>query len=166
MKLAIISDIHDNLSNLDKTLKWCKENAVEALLICGDLTSNETVDYLVEYWPWPIYIVQGNGCFYDRKKFKEKKDNLIDLGRYGGVTDIGSLKIGLVHEPKLIENLLKLKPEIIFYGHTHKPWTEKTADGVELVNPGNLDGSRYPATFATFSTLSQSLKLIRLDEIK
>jgi predicted phosphodiesterase len=43
------------------------------------------------------------------------------------------------------------KCDIIFYGHTHKPWIE-IKNGIQIVNPGTLGGVFTPATFAVWDT--------------
>jgi len=50
------------------------------------------------------------------------------------------------------------RPEIIFYGHTHKPW-EETKNGVKLVNPGNISNTLYPASFALWNETTNELEL-------
>ena len=46
MKIAIISDVHDNIPNLKKVLDYCASNKIEKIICCGDLASLETLDYL------------------------------------------------------------------------------------------------------------------------
>jgi len=48
--------------------------------------------------------------------------------------------------------------DLIFYGHTHRPWTEKY-NGLELINPGNLAGQINKASFAIYDTKSNKLEL-------
>jgi predicted phosphodiesterase len=49
MKLAIISDTHDNLANLEKFLtSWAKENRIETIIHCGDIASGDTVEFLAK----------------------------------------------------------------------------------------------------------------------
>jgi hypothetical protein len=157
MKLVIISDLHDNLTNLDHCLKWCEANMIEAMLFAGDLTNEDTFDHLTKLFPSDLYLVRGNADNYDEGLLKNKP-KIINLTRSGGAVQIGGRDIGLCHEPYLIDNLLKKKTEIIFYGHTHKPWQEKR-NGVNLVNPGTLGGMFQKATFAFYDTVSNELEL-------
>ena len=46
MKIAIISDVHDNIPNLKKILNYCIENKIEKIICCGDLASLETLDFI------------------------------------------------------------------------------------------------------------------------
>ncbi|MCK4745114.1 metallophosphoesterase family protein, partial [Candidatus Parcubacteria bacterium] len=48
MKVAIISDIHDNIPNLKKGLAYCAENNIEKIFCCGDVTNSETLKFLAD----------------------------------------------------------------------------------------------------------------------
>jgi len=180
MKLTIFSDLHDNLVNFNKCLVWCGSNEIEGLIFAGDLTNEETLDYLAKNFSGNIYLVRGNIDNYDEGLLKNYP-NIINLTRIGGVVQVGGRSIGLCHEPDLINNLLPLSPEIIFYGHTHKPWSsfakapaspaggsedkEETKKGVRLVNPGTLGGMFQKATFAVYDTASNEPELKILEEL-
>ncbi|MEK7653636.1 MAG: metallophosphoesterase family protein, partial [Patescibacteria group bacterium] len=60
MKIAIISDSHDNIPNIEKFLGWAKENKIEMIIHCGDIASGETVKYLSENFKGKIHLVYGN----------------------------------------------------------------------------------------------------------
>jgi putative phosphoesterase len=157
MRLSIISDIHDNLANLDKCLAWCGANGIEGLICAGDLTNADTLDHLAKNFPHPIYLARGNADNYDEKFIKNYQE-VAYLSRDGGIAVIAGCRIGVCHEPFLIDNLLKRRPRIIFYGHTHAPWQENR-NGADLVNPGTLGGISQKATFAVYDTASDGLEL-------
>ena len=54
--------------------------------------------------------------------------------------------------------------DVLFYGHTHKPWQEESA-GTWLVNPGTLGGVYYPATFALYDPLNNTWELKNLQQL-
>jgi uncharacterized protein len=168
MKIAIISDIHDNLVNLRKCLAWCGKNKIEKMICCGDVTNGETLRILAEEFANEIFLVRGNMEIY-----KEDEIGIFKNYTYGGppspdgfgeasrtaIWEIGGKKIGVCHEPFLIEEVLaKGKCDFIFYGHTHKPWIE-TKGGVIIANPGTLGGVFAEATFAALDTTSGQLEL-------
>jgi uncharacterized protein len=163
MKIAIISDIHDNLVNLKKCLDWCAKNGIGAVLCCGDVTNSETLKFLSEGFSGPVHLVRGNMEIYgenDTGLF----GNIEYYGRLGEF-DLDNKKIGFCHEPFLIDELLKRNGyDIIFSGHTHKPWIEDKG-GIKTVNPGTLGGGFQRATFAVWDTGSGSLELKILDMI-
>ena len=65
MKLAIISDLHDNLANTAKCLFCCAANEVTELICCGDVTNSDTIEFLAANFPSAIYLVRGNVCNYE-----------------------------------------------------------------------------------------------------
>ena len=172
MQLAIISDIHDNLANLGKCLAWCLNNGVEEIICCGDVTNFETLNYLANTFTNPIHLVRGNVELYS----DEELAGLANINFFGktGRIDLDGRWVGICHEPYHIEDVLKLGAcDIVFYGHTHKPWekveTRQGASGdvsFRLVNPGTVAGVLNKATFAVWDTVTDRLGLNVLDEMQ
>ena len=159
MLLAIISDIHDNLANLEKLLSWCRNHKVKKLIFCGDATTIETIIYLSTNFHGKIFMVSGNSEIYQINQLK-KYTNLDYFGE-AGIKRIAALKIGLCHKPQKIKYLLKLTAndlDFIFYGHTHKPALTQS-DSTLIVNPGNIAGIFYQPTFASLETNNKKLEL-------
>ena len=50
------------------------------------------------------------------------------------------------------------KYDLVFYGHTHKPWAEKIGNCL-LANPGELAGQRFKPTFAIYDIQKDKLQL-------
>ena len=162
MKVAIISDIHDNLVNLEKCLNWCRANALSRLICCGDITNGETLEFLSKKFPGQIYLVSGNMEIYSEEEAAKYK-NIIYFGEIG-ILNIDKKVIGICHKPETIEKIKeKSECDIIFYGHTHKPWI--SGEGrLKLVNPGTLGGVFQKATFAAWDTEKNDpeLKILEL----
>lgn len=160
MKIAIFSDIHDNLTNLEKCFNWCKKNSIEEMICCGDVTNSETLKYIADNFPGSIYLVKGNLELYDESE-AEAYEKIKYFGDYG-ITEINGKTVGFCHEPFFIERILKEKKcDIIFYGHTHKPWQENR-NGAMSLNPGTLGGVFYKATFAVWDGKEFELKILEL----
>lgn len=166
MKLAIVSDIHDNIPNLEKFLNWCVSEKIEKIICCGDVANGETIARLAQGFSGEILLVRGNADLYD-------EDELVAYPniKYGGrkaVWNIAGHKVGVCHEPFLIKEVFALegessdeeeipvpdfakKKDIVFYGHTHRPWLEDSG-GTMLINPGALTGGYTASTFAGWDT--------------
>ncbi|MDP3043035.1 MAG: YfcE family phosphodiesterase [bacterium] len=163
MKIAIISDIHDNLINLKKCLNWCEENNIEELICCGDVTNSETLEFLSRNFTGKVHLVKGNMEIYGEKEV-ERYGNIKYYGRVGRA-EINGKNVGICHEPFLIKKILEQgECDIIFYGHTHAPWTEKQ-DSITTVNPGTLGAVFQKATFAAWDSESGALELKVLEII-
>ncbi len=165
MKIAIISDIHDNLSNLKLFLNWAKKESIEKIICCGDVTNSETIDFLATSFAGEIFLVHGNMEVYD-DHLVSRCLNFNYLGRYG-TFEINGQAVGACHEPDFIPKVIEKNPAVktIFYGHTHKPWLE-TKDGINRVNPGTLGGVFQKASFAFWDTSAPKLELKLLESIK
>jgi len=162
MLIAIIADIHDNLVNLTKCLNWCKKSKIKKIICCGDITNEETLKHLANNFKGEINLVKGNIELY-REKQLEEFNNINYYGQIGYLK-LSKITIGFCHEPFLIDKVLAKKCDLVFYGHTHKPWLENF-NGIKIINPGNLSGMWYKATFAVYDTNKDKLELKLLENI-
>ena len=168
MKIAIVSDSHDNVPNIDKMLAYCQKEKIAVMLHCGDVCAPSVLKYLVENFKGEIYLVYGN-VDGDREKMEEfggQLNNIHILGDEGSpkIKNLG-LKIGLVHYPERAKAMAKEgKYDFVFYGHNHRPW-EETIGKSKLVNPGTLGGLFQKATFAVYDTVDDKLELKILERL-
>ncbi|MEK7202861.1 MAG: YfcE family phosphodiesterase [Patescibacteria group bacterium] len=163
MKILIISDIHDNMENLKKCLQWGKNQSIENVICCGDITNSETLKYLSENFFGKINLVKGNMEIYEETEIKLYK-NINYLGLFG-VAEFTDKKIGICHKPELIAKIKKLDYcDFIFYGHTHQP-DIKECGKTTIVNPGTLGGVFFKASFGVLDTAINKLELKILELI-
>jgi uncharacterized protein len=168
MKIAIISDIHNNTVNLKKVLDYCVQNKIEKIICCGDLASIETLEFLNDNFEGESYFTFGNmdndflkNYFFKNNEFKKTK-----IFKKEGGLEIGGKKIAFVHFPRIAKGLCRRgRYNFVFYGHTHKPW-EENIGSCKMLNPGNVTGDIYPATFAVWNTEDDKFELIRISDIK
>ena len=173
MLIAIISDTHDNLSNLEKFLNWAKKNKIEMIIHCGDIASSETIRYLAQNFNGPLHLVYGNMDEPRRDEIYEAIDGLKNVTLHGDIGEIvvethnyASLRIAFCHFPEKAKALAESgKYNLVFYGHTHKPWMETRENNCQLINPGTLAGLFSKATFAVYDTKSGKLELKVLEFI-
>jgi len=167
MKILIASDTHDNLPNFKKAVKWAMENKVEALIHCGDVCSTDIWDKALKGFIGKCFLSLGNA---DKGRYWEKRiaENALPQEKVfliAGNCRLGRKKIAFCHFPREGRELAESgEYDIVFYGHTHKPWAEKIGK-CELVNPGNLAGLIYKPTFATYDTDTNALSLEILDRL-
>lgn len=176
MKLAIISDTHDNIPNLKKVLDYCRENKIEKLIHCGDLAEIETLDYIIENFFGDIFWTYGNmdGGHSADYSFSDGKYRGINIFSKHGEVEIANKKIAFVHYPDYAKSLCEDgRFDFVFYGHTHKPWTEivetyknGSIHKTEMLNPGNISNERYQPTFAVWNSLTEKFQLVRVNELR
>lgn len=157
MKIAIMSDLHDNEVYAQIFCTYCQANKIEVILCCGDVTNDDTL-ILLNTINIPIYVIRGNADNFDDSIFSAL-ENITYLGRTGEVS-LDNKLIGLCHEPYFIENLLLKNYYIIFYGHTHKPWVE-SKNKTHVMNPGTLGGVGSVSTFAVWEMNKPLPELIK-----
>ncbi|MFA6376385.1 MAG: YfcE family phosphodiesterase [Candidatus Paceibacterota bacterium] len=160
MRLAIISDTHDNLATLDKFLGFIEKNPVKAVIHCGDIAEGETLRHLAKNFDGKIFAAFGNMDYRDSvENVAKKMPGKITLFEDFGQAEFDGMKIGFCHHKETaLRQCQDKKFDFIFYGHTHKPWIEKI-ETCPLANPGTLAGMFYLATFAILDTQTSKLEL-------
>lgn len=140
MRIAVISDTHDHLENLDRAILEINEHAPSMLLHCGDLCSPFVVDRLAAF-RGPVHIVFGNneGDRFTIQKVAGRFSNITLHGEVGFVqTEDG--EIAFTHRPEFARGLASTgRYRAVFYGHTHRRKRESVCE-TWLVNPGELMG--------------------------
>ena len=167
MKIAIISDTHDNLINFKKALSWIKKRKIKTIIHCGDVFKPSVLKRALENFSGKTHIVFGNT---DKDYFSSLEDfkslPKVKIWTKAGEIETDKRKIAFCHLPESAKHLAgSQKYDIVFYGHSHKPWIEKIGK-TKLVNPGNLAGIFYKATFAFYDTKTGKLELKILEKLK
>ncbi len=165
-KIAIISDSHDNIPNINKALDFINQEKIDTILHCGDISSPDTLNKTIKIrFPGKLYFVCGNaGDPYLLKKMAEITPNFYFFDPVGKIK-INDKKISFCHFPETARKLaLDNKSDIIFHGDTHKPWEERVKK-TKIINPGNLAGVFYKSTFAVYNTENNKLELKIVDNL-
>ncbi len=153
MKFAIVSDTHDNMANFNKIIDFLNTKKITTLLHCGDICNQETIDQATKSFKGQILWVKGNGDYH-----LHDIEDMIEV-------DLGGKKVAFIHYPELAKKLAQSgKYDLVFYGHTHKPWEERI-DNCRLINPGEVAGQRFKPTFAIYDTKIDELELKILEKL-
>jgi len=167
MKIAIISDTHDNLVNFKKAIAFIKKENIKTIIHCGDVASPETLKAALKDFKGEVHVVFGNvdeGHFDNRKTYLEELPQVKIWGELGEI-EIEGKKIAFLHFPQSAKSLAQSQQyDLVFYGHTHKPWERKVGNA-KLVNPGNLAGLFFRPTFAIYDTKTDKLELKILEKL-
>lgn len=143
MKLGILSDTHNQLVNLQKTVRIFRQAGVTTVLHCGDLTDEQIGLQLVEF---RVICTFGNNDW----NANEIRKNLLYFNseNYGGLIyrgEIGGVKIAATHGhlDDTWENLAQSGEfAFVFHGHTHR--RKDVRMGItRVINPGALGGAHY-----------------------
>lgn len=194
MKIAILSDSHDNIPNLEKALDWINQEGIKIIIHCGDLGAPSILTkVMIPKFSGKIHLVYGN--VDDPELLEKEVKNFENIKVHGEVGEIelaantkhSVSRIAFTHQPEKAKELAQSgKYDIVFYGHTHKPWLQQVQINIDqnadrrgydlgvnqlrnqrksamLVNPGTLAGMFYKATFAVYDTETNKLELKLLE---
>jgi hypothetical protein len=159
MKIAIISDSHDNLANLEKALSFIKKEKIEAVIHCGDICSLSTLEEILNNFSGKFYLSLGNADGDYLKNLNAQKFSNAKIWQNIGKLAVENKKIAFSHLPEIAKELAQSQEyDFVFCGHTHKPWEEKIGQ-TKMINPGNIAGLYYRPTFAVLEPKTQKLDL-------
>ncbi|PLW79658.1 YfcE family phosphodiesterase [Candidatus Woesearchaeota archaeon] len=158
MRIAIISDTHENEAALLKAVSMIKKEGIKTVLHCGDLISPPMLDYFKGF---DFRFVFGNndgehnGLVNTCKKLGFEKPEIAKSLILEGKN------IFMCHEkPDCEEAINSQKFDYIFFGHSHSTYDEKIGN-TRVINPGALfRASIY--TFAILDLKTDSLEFLRV----
>ncbi|MEK7562346.1 MAG: metallophosphoesterase [Patescibacteria group bacterium] len=172
MKIAVVSDSHGNVANFKKIVQWLNKEDIKLILHCGDIGNPESLKESLADFSGEFFGVFGN-MDKDFKIFIEEYNKIprVKIEEKILETEIPSAdsgqvkKIAITHYPEEARNLAETgRYDLVFYGHTHKPWEEKVGN-CQLINPGESAGQFYKPTFAVYDIATGELELKILEKL-
>ncbi len=163
MKIAIVSDIHDNIWKLEDVTQKIAETGAEVLVFCGDFCAPFTLKQLAENFAGPVHVVWGNNDG-DKWLLTVIANEAGNVTLYGELAEFeaGGRKIGANHYPGIGRRLAESGAyDLACYGHDHTPHIETVGDTV-LVNPGEVMGRFGKSTFAIYDTEAGTAELVEV----
>ena len=137
MKLGILSDTHNNTTNVKKAIEFFNLRHVDMVCHAGDFSSVETAQLFAKL-KMPFISVFGNNDFYTYDLTKTIEPfGQINLAPY--IFSIDNKNILLTH---YIFTEIPANINYVIYGHTHKAKIYKSKN-VLFINPGEVCGYRY-----------------------
>ncbi len=165
MKIAIISDIHENAHNLILFLNDIKHRDVAQIICLGDLI-NAGIARILALQAIPVTTVWGNNdgerVAITALSLEEKSNLTVGFDTFD-ILEFGGRKIFITHYTMLAKPMAQSGEfDAVFYGHDHK----KNIDHVDtclVVNPGELAATRSgSATYALYDTLTNTADIMTL----
>lgn len=165
MKIAILSDSHENKDALKKALKTATTMGAEQVLFCGDFCGPFMVVTLGESFSGPIHAVFGNNDGDRFRMLKNAKEipQLTFHGEYASLI-IDGKRIGLTHYPFYAKAMAKSGDyDLVCFGHDHVLRIENYGSCL-AVNPGTIyeEYQGKPASFAIYDTATHQAVLYDL----
>ncbi|HEC23319.1 MAG TPA: metallophosphoesterase [Chloroflexi bacterium] len=146
MRIAICSDIHDNIWKLESALPGM--NRANALIFCGDFCAPFTLVQLARGFEGPVHAVFGNNDG-DQRLLLQKAGEVGNAELHGlfAELEIGGVRIAVVHYPEIARGLAASGHyDVVCYGHDHTLHEERVGDTL-LLNPGEIMGRFGRSTY-------------------
>lgn len=141
MKIAVISDIHDNLWNLTKAIRSVA--GFDVLICCGDLCSPFVIDELAKF-PRDVHVVFGNNDA-DLFRITSKAAKTQNVQAHGELFTavFDGQRFAVNHFDYLAKPMAKSGDfDVVCFGHNHE--LEISAAGsCKLINPGPVMGAKF-----------------------
>jgi putative phosphoesterase len=141
MRIAIVSDIHDNLWSLRSALRAIGD--ADALICCGDLCSPFVIDELAKF-PKDVHIVFGNNDA-DLFRITSKAAKKGNCHVYGELfqTQFDGQRFAVNHFDYLAKPMAKSGDyDVVCFGHNHEYEIGKSGSCL-LINPGPIMGAKF-----------------------
>lgn len=168
MKIAILSDVHDNAHNLFLALEQINSYGnIEQIYFLGDFCGAAIANLFCSS-TIPVYAIWGNndGDKFTITKFACNPDTNLEMGfdTYD-IVEIDGRKIFLTHFPLLAKPMARSGDfDAIFYGHNHLKNKEKINDCL-IVNPGEVGAYKTSiGSFAIYDTTTNDAQIIELTQ--
>lgn len=148
MKLAVLSDSHDNLWKLDAALPQLI--TAEAVIHCGDLVAPFMLLRLAKaLGDIPLHLVWGNndGDKHNLTRIAAQFPSITLHGEWAAF-ELEGVAIGVSHYPIIAHSLARSGDfQLVCYGHDHQFHQQRLGECL-LLNPGEVLGMQGPSTFA------------------
>lgn len=164
MLIGVLSDIHDQLDNLQQAIAVFNERQVAAVIFCGDFCSPIPSRALGAGFNGDIHCVFGNG---DGDRFQianiaqNQYPNLKLHGEYAEL-DFEGVKVAVTHYPFYASALARTGDyQAVFSGHTHESHEVRMEDCL-WVNPGEILGWKGEPSCVIYDTEADTAERVIL----
>jgi hypothetical protein len=169
MRIAILSDIHDNLWNLAAAISSIQ--TADALICCGDLCSPFVIDELAKF-PGEIHIVFGNNDA-DLYRITAKAARLPRVKVHGELLQkiFDRKRFAVNHFDYLAKPMAKSGDyDVVCFGHNHE-FEISRETGCLRINPGPIMGAKFSsgkwedtaASFVVYDTATDTPEAFVID---
>ena len=169
MKVAVISDSHDNRSKFRQAATRAKHLGADAILHCGDIVAPSTLKEARDTG-LPVHAIHGNntGDLVMMNRVASKPENSISFYGQDAAINLAGRRIFIVHYPHYARAMaLTGDYDLVCYGHDHT-YNEERLENIKgeqtlLVNPGSVAGLDGPASFMLINLEEMTVEKQLLD---
>ena len=164
MKIAIMSDVHDQRDNLTRCLDSIKKNGCDQIIHLGDYWAPWLcVKPLVECWI-PVFGIWWNNDWEKRRitQFFEWSKWCEIAWTVYAEREFDWKKFFMVHYHDIYETIARSWDfDVVFYGHNHLK-NELMIWDTLVINPWALAGNKEAPSYAIYDTTTHTVEFIEL----
>lgn len=168
MKVAILSDIHDQKQHLAKIIDQLQARNITEVIVLGDFCAPPTVRQLVESG-LSFRCIYGNN---DGDRARMVRVALESQGRVVFADDefdsfeIDDRKVFITHYPGIAQPAAASGHyDAVFFGHNHQRSHEVLQNGCLLLNPGEVWGwMNGVVSYAVWDTQANTAEIIEVEK--
>jgi uncharacterized protein len=157
MIIAIMSDLHDNVTAWQIIARQLADQKIEALINCGDTAAPAMLMEMAKTFSGQIHTVFGNVA--DKETETTKAKELPNVTHYGeaGEVALGGRQIFFNHYPAIARQRAQSGMyDLVCYGHDHTKHAELIGR-TTLLNPGTAGGMFQYPTYATIDLTNMKI---------
>ena len=160
MKVAILSDVHDNIWKLETLLAGLE---ADALIFCGDFCAPFTLAQIGEGFDGPVHAVFGNndGDQFLLARVASKWPHVTLHGQFCEL-ELDGRRVAVTHYPQIGKALARGGGyDLVCHGHSHERLIKRVGNTLQ-VNPGEVMGRLGPSTYALYDTVSGEASFVEV----
>ncbi len=165
MLVGVISDTHDNLPMIDKTVEMLNKEKVELVLHAGDYVSAFTLPRFKGLNCRLIGVFGNNDGDHEYLSRAAGIVKSVEIRGDFVRMELGGLNVALIHgkEDDLLKSLVESGFfDVVVYGHTHHHEIRKKGKTL-VINPGEVSGYLTgKPTIAVLDTGKREARIIEL----
>lgn len=161
--LAILSDTHDQVANLQAAINYCNGHGVDVVAHCGDLISPFMLKQLSRF-NGPVHLIYGNNIGDQRSIADRCGRDFPNISHHGivGKFSVDGYRVAMVHYPQqAVELASRAIYDIVCCGHSHKAVVKRYEKSL-LINPGALLGENAEAGFALVDFTNRTTRRVKV----
>lgn len=166
MRIAVLSDTHDQILNLRAAVTYCNSYSVQMLIHCGDLISPFMLEELAKF-AGAIHFVYGNNIGDQHVISQACGTKFPTITNHGilGAVEAGGKKIAFTHYPVMARGLATQGGfDVVCCGHNHIYKVENVGAAL-LINPGQLLGKDSRPGFCILETATMEVERVEVGEM-
>ncbi len=161
MKLAVMSDSHDNIWNMRRAVARIRSEGADVILHCGDFVAPFMLKELAAAG-LPVHGVFGNNDGDQYQLTRMALTDFADIHLHGPVADLDldGFRVAMAHYFMVARGLAATgEYDLVCFGHSHEQHLE-TVGRTILLNPGEIMGKEGPPTFCLVDSTSREVRKI------